>query len=392
VSAARRPVRAPDDFLVFGAPLLGDAEKDEVLDCLDSGWLGTGPKVARFEAEFRAYKGAPYAVAVNSCTAALHLSMIAAGLGPGDEVITTPLTFCSTVNAILHAGATPVLADVDPVTQNIDPEQIERALSERTRAILPVHFAGRPCEMDAIVSIARSRDLVVVEDCAHAIEAEYHGRPMGTFGDYGCFSFYVTKNLATGEGGMVLAQDEEHADRIKRLALHGLSRDAWKRFGDEGYRHYEVVECGFKYNMMDLQAALGIHQLARLEAGWKRRQEIWQRYQEALAALPLGLPAEPAPETRHAFHLYTVQVEPERAPVTRDALLERMTREGIGVGVHYRSLPRHPFYAQTLGWRAEDYPASQRIGDTTVSLPLSPGLGDGDVDDVIEAVRRALES
>jgi dTDP-4-amino-4,6-dideoxygalactose transaminase len=392
MSRDRDPVRARQDFLVFGAPAIGEAEKREVLDCLESGWLGTGPRVARFESEFRAYKGAPHAVAVNSCTAALHLSMIAAGVGPGDEVITTPLTFCSTVNAIIHVGATPVLADVDPRTQNIEPARIEAAITDRTRAILPVHFAGRPCEMDAICDIAARRDLVVVEDCAHAIETGYRGRPAGTFGDYGCFSFYVTKNLATGEGGMVLARDEEHADRIKRLALHGMSRDAWQRFGDEGYRHYEVVECGFKYNMMDLQAALGIHQLARLEEGWRRRREIWARYQQDLVDLPLHLPAEPDPDTRHAYHLYTVQVAPEGSPVGRDELLARMTREGIGIGVHYRSLPSHPFYARTFGWRPEDHPESQRIGDHTLSLPLSAALSDDDVNDVVRALHLSLEA
>ncbi len=391
MSSDRDPVRAPDDFLVFGAPDIGDQEKREVLDCLESGWLGTGPKVARFESEFRAYKRAPHAVAVNSCTAALHLSMVAAGLGPGDEVITTPLTFCSTVNAIIHAGAMPVLADVDPQTQNIDPARIEAAVSDRTRAILPVHFAGRPCEMDTIGEIAASRDLLIVEDCAHAIETEYRGRPVGTFGEYGCFSFYVTKNLATGEGGMVLARDEERADRIKMLALHGMTRDAWKRFGDEGYRHYEVVECGFKYNMMDLQAALGIHQLARLEANWKRRKAIWDCYGAALAELPLRLPAEPAPDTRHAHHLYTVQIEPEHCPISRDELLAQLTREGIGCGVHYRSLPCHPFYAETFGWRPQDYPESQRIGDRTLSLPLSAALSDADVDDVVRALQRVLQ-
>lgn len=387
----RAPVRSPDDFLVFGAPLIGDEEKREVLDCLESGWLGTGPKVARFEAAFAAYKRTPHAVAVNSCTAALHLSMIAAGLGPGDEVITTPLTFCSTVNAIIHTGATPVLADVDPETLNICPGEIEARITERTRAVVPVHFAGRPCEMDEIAKLADAYRLVVVEDCAHAIETEYHGRPAGTFGDYGCFSFYVTKNLATGEGGMVLAREEGHADRIKMLALHGMTQDAWKRFGDEGYRHYEVVECGFKYNMMDLQAALGLHQLARLETCWERRAEIWQRYQEALGDLPLILPAEPARDTRHAYHLYTVQVDPARTRIARDEVLARMTAENIGIGVHYRSIPTHPFYQKTFGWRPEDTPVALEIGEQTLSLPLSAALEDRDVDDVVRALRRSLE-
>ena len=278
-------------FLVFGAPLVGPEERAELLDCLDSGWLGTGPRVARFEEAFRTYQGAPHAVAVSSCTAALHLSLLAAGVGPGDEVITTPLTFCATVNAIIHAGATPVLADVDRRTGNIDPARIAEKITPRTRAIVPVHLAGRPCEMDALVALTRRHGLLMIEDCAHAIETLYRGQHAGSFGEFGCFSFYVTKNLVTGEGGMVTTKSDEHASRIKVLALHGMSKDAWKRFGDEGYKHYYVIECGFKYNMMDLQAALGIHQLARIESSWKRRREIWDLYQREFARLPIGLPA-----------------------------------------------------------------------------------------------------
>ena len=259
------PIRPRDRFLVFGAPAIEDAEIQEIVATMKSGWLGTGPKVAQFESDFAAYKGARHAAAVNSCTAALHLSLLASGVGPGDEVITSALTFCATVNAIIHAGATPVLADVDPKTMNMDAEQVERRITSKTRALLPVHFAGRPCEMDALMEIAQRHDLKVIEDCAHAIETEYKGRKAGTFGDFGCFSFYVTKNVVTGEGGMVLARREEDIARVKVLGLHGMSKDAWKRFSDEGYKHYQVVECGFKYNMMDLQAAIGIHQLKRVE-------------------------------------------------------------------------------------------------------------------------------
>ncbi len=386
------PIRGADEFLIFGAPLIGDEERREVMDCLASGWLGTGPKVARFERAFSERQGSPYAVAVNSCTAALHLSMLAAGVGPGDEVITTPLTFCSTVNAIIHAGATPVLADVDPVTFNIDPEQVRARITERTRAILPVHFAGRPCEMDALCAIAREHGLVLVEDCAHAIETAYHGRNAGTFGDFGCFSFYVTKNLVTGEGGMVITRHEEQANRIKVLALHGMTKDAWKRFGDEGYRHYQVVECGYKYNMMDIQAAIGLHQLDRLERCWLRRQQIWDRYQDELQALPLVLPAPVAAGTRHAYHLYTVLIDPSLTGISRDDFLRRMTAENIGVGVHYQSLPVHPYYRDRYGWVAEESPNSLRVGERTVSLPISPKLSDDDVSDVIAAVRRILDA
>lgn len=384
---AMRPVRSKENFLVFGRPTIEEPEIAEVVDSLRKNWLGTGPKVARLERDFAAYKGVPQAVAVHSCTAALHLSILAAGLKPGDEVITTPLTFCATVNAILHAGAKPVLADVDRATMNIDPERIEAAITPRTRAILPVHFAGRPCDMDALADLTQRRGLVMVEDCAHAIETEYKGRKAGTFGDFGCFSFYATKNITTGEGGMVLTRDEEQAARIKMLALHGMSKDAWKRFSDDGYKHYSVVELGFKYNMMDLQAAIGLHQLPRIEAWLQRRAEIWQAYDKAFADLPVERPAAPEANTRHALHLYTLLIDETRAGITRDDFLSAMTAHGIGVGVHYLSVPEHPYYQREFGWKPEHFPHAMEVGRRTVSLPLSAGLSDLDVADVIAAVR-----
>ena len=389
---SHRPVRPPDRFLVFGAPAIEQPEIDEVVDSLRSGWLGTGPKVARFEEAFRRYRGAEHAVAVNSCTAALHLSILAAGLGPGDEVVTTPMTFCASVNAIIHSGATPVLADIDPRTFNIDPEQVEARITPRTRALLPVHFAGRPCDMDALCDIARRHDLRLIEDCAHAIETEYHGTPAGRFGDFGCFSFYVTKNVVTGEGGMVLCRREEDAARIKVLALHGMSKDAWKRFSDEGFVHYQVTEAGFKYNMMDIQAAIGIHQLERVERYARRREAIWKRYDEAFADLPVETPAPPDPHTRHARHLYTLRVDEARCGVSRDAFLQGLQSHNVGAGVHYLSIPEHVHYQQRFGWRPEDWPHAMRVGRTTVSLPLSARLTDEDVEDVIEAVRRVLRA
>ena len=389
-TAARAPVRPKERFLVFGRPTIEEPEIAEVVDSLRTNWLGTGPKVAQLERDFAAYKGTPKAVAVHSCSAALHLSILAARLQPGDEVITTPLTFCATVNAILHAGAQPVLADVDRRTMNIDPQSVERAITPRTRAILPVHFAGRACDMDAIMDIAKRRGLVVIEDCAHAIETEYKGRKAGTFGDFGCFSFYATKNMTTGEGGMVLAQDEAQAARLQTLALHGMSTGAWKRFSADGYKHYSVVELGFKYNMMDLQAAIGIHQLPRVERWHARRAQIWHRYDHAFSNLPVELPAAPEADTRHAMHLYTLLVDEARAPVSRDGFLDGMTANGIGVGVHYMSVPEHPYYQQRLGWKPSDWPIAMQIGRQTVSLPLSAGLSDADVDDVIAAVKRVL--
>jgi dTDP-4-amino-4,6-dideoxygalactose transaminase len=389
-SEPSRPVRPSQEFLIFGAPLISDEEEHEILDSLRTGWLGTGPKVAQLEREFREYKGAPHAVAVNSCTAALHLSLLAAGIGPGDEVITTALTFCATVNTIIHAGATPVLVDVDPTTLNIDPVKVAAKITSRTKAIVPVHFAGRACDMDALVTIAQRHGLMIIEDCAHAVETTYKGKQAGTFGTFGCFSFYVTKNMTTGEGGMILTADETHADRIKVLALHGMSKDAWQRFSDEGYKHYYVIECGFKYNMMDIQAAIGIHQLRRIQKNWERRQEIWAIYQSEFASLPLTIPAPPDEGTRHAYHLYTVLIDPRRINLTRDQFIAGMTAENIGVGVHYQSIPVHPYYQERFGWRPEDYPDSLRVGEQTVSLPLSPKLTDRDVADVIRAVRKVL--
>ena len=378
------------DFIVFGAPSIEQSEIDEVVRCLKSGWIGTGPRVAEFEREFADYKGAPYAAAVSSCTAAMHLSVLAAGVGEGDEVITSAMTFCATVNAILHAGATPVLADVDPETMNIDPAQVQARITPRTKAILPVHFAGRACEMETLSEIVRRHELKLIEDCAHAIETQYQGRNAGTFGDFACFSFYATKNVTTAEGGMVLTRNQEDLARIKMLALHGLSRDAWKRFSDEGYKHYYVVETGFKYNLTDLQAALGLHQLRRVETNWRRREAIWKTYNDAFAQLPLTLPPKSQPGSRHAYHLYTILVDQARTGLSRDAFLDAMTAAGIGVGVHYLSIPEHPAYQREFDWKPEDYPQAMRIGRQTVSLPLSPTLTDAQVNRVIDAVRRTL--
>ncbi len=378
-------------FLVFGAPVIEEAEIEEVVATMKSGWLGSGPKVAAFEKEFAEYKGVKYSAAMNSCTAALHLSMLAAEIQPGDEVVTTPMTFCATVNAIIHAGGVPVLADVDPATMNIDPREVERKITSRTRAILAVHFAGRSCEMDELMEIAGRHNLKIIEDCAHAIETEYKGRKAGTFGEFGCFSFSATKNVVAGEGGMVIGKREEDIARIKVLGLHGMNEGAWKRFGGDGYRHYQVVECGFKYAMMDLQAAIGIHQLRKVEDHRLRRSKIWNMYDEAFKSLPLGLPLTPAPETRHAYHLYTILVDASKTGIERDAFLRAVTAQNIGVGVHYLSIPEHPYYQRAYQWRPQDYPNAMAIGRQTVSLPLSAKLTDYDVQDVIKAVTNCFQ-
>ncbi|HEY3175617.1 MAG TPA: DegT/DnrJ/EryC1/StrS family aminotransferase [Candidatus Polarisedimenticolia bacterium] len=386
--ASRGPVR--EDFLVFGRPALEEAEIQEVVATLRSGWIGTGPRVARFEESFRGYIGARHALALNSCTAGLHLSLIAAGVGPGDEVITTPHTFAATANAIVHTGATPVFVDVDRRTQNIEPSLIEAAITPRTKAILPVHFAGRPCDMDPILACSRRHGLIIIEDAAHAIEAVYHGRHVGTMGDAACFSFYVTKNLVTGEGGMVTTPHDDWAEKIQMYGLHGLSKGAWRRYSDEGFVHYQVLYPGFKYNMTDVQAALGIHQLARIEEYSRLRNQIWERYDAAFADLPATTPFPQEAGTRHARHLYTLLLDVERLRVDRDTVVEDLKREGIGTGIHFISLHLHPYYRDRFGFAPEGFPNARHISERTLSLPLSASLGDRDVQDVIDAVRKVL--
>lgn len=379
-----------EDFLVFGQPLIEQDEIDEVVDSLKKAWLGTGPKVQKFERVFSEYKGVPYAAAVNSCTAALHLSLLSLDLKPGDEVITTSMTFCATVNAIIHAGVTPVLVDIDPVTLNIEPNAIEQKITDRTKAVLVVHFAGRCCHMDSILEITKKNKLFLVEDCAHAVESEYDGQKAGTFGDLSCFSFYSTKNIVTGEGGIILSKHKDLVDRIKILALHGMSADAWARFSDAGYKHYYVEDAGYKYNMMDLQAAIGIHQLKRVDDYWKRRQEIWQRYMEAFSNLAIGLPAPIEKDRRHAYHLFTIRIDEKQVSLSRDAFLIAMKQKNIGTGVHYLAIPEHPYYNRTFGWKPDEFPNATEYGRQTVSLPISAKLNDKDVRDVIEAVRKII--
>ncbi len=381
-----------DGFLIFGSPLIEEDEIREVEATLRSGWLGTGPKVTRFEDIFKEYTGAKCAIALNSCTAGLHLSLLVAGLKPGDEVITTPLTFCATANVIVHGNGKPVFVDVERETMNIDTEKIEDAVTSRTRAIVPVHLAGRPCKMNKILEIARRNDLVVIEDAAHCIEGWYKGEKVGNIGDITCFSFYVTKNIVTGEGGMVTTNRQEWADRIKMYALHGMSKDAWMRYSDEGYKHYQVVYPGFKYNMMDIQASLGIHQMKRVDKYLKRREEIWELYNGAFADLPVVTPAPPERDTVHARHLYTLLIDIKKAGMTRDEVQRRLHDMKIGTGIHFISLHLHEYYQKTFGFKPDDFPNAKFISERTLSLPLSAKLADKDVEAVISAVRKILST
>jgi len=379
-----------EPFIVFGSPLIETQEIEEIVKVMRSGWIGTGPRVSQFEHDFAKFKNVQHVAAVNSCTAALHLSMLAAKLEQGDEVITTPLTFCATINSIIHAGAVPVLADINPKTLNIDPDQIQAKISPKTKAIIPVHFAGRPCEMDLICECAQKNSLTIIEDCAHAIESKYHGRNVGTFGDFACFSFYVTKNVITGEGGMVIASSKADIETIKVLALHGMSKDAWKRFSDNGYVHYTVIDCGYKYNMMDIQAAIGIHQLKRVNRNHELRRLIWERYNNEFKNLPIGIPMEPAHDTCHGYHLYTLIIDEKKTGLSRDEFMNKIAGYNIGTGVHYLSIPEHPYYQQRFSWRPEDYPNAMKIGRQTVSIPLSPKLSNENIDHIIMAVKKIL--
>ena len=378
------------DFLVFGSPRIEEDEINEVVDSLRSGWISTGPKVARFEALFRDYTGARHALALNSCTAGLHLSMVVSGLKAGDEIITTPMTFGATANAIIHSGAQPVFVDISLPGMNIDAEKIEEKVNDKTKAIVPVHFAGRPCPMDRITDIARRHNLIIIEDAAHALEAIYHGRKIGTIGDLTVFSFYVTKNLVTGEGGMITTANDSYAEMIQTYGLHGMSKGAWKRYSDEGFKHYRIVYPGFKYNMMDIQAALGIHQIVKVGDYLKRREAIWQRYDDAFKHLPLDLPPPPEAHSTHARHLYTILVRLEELTASRDTIQQALHAENIGTGIHFISLPLQPYYVERFGFSCQDYPNAAYVSERTISLPLSAKLTDQDVTDVIDAVTKVL--
>jgi dTDP-4-amino-4,6-dideoxygalactose transaminase len=378
-----------DEFLVFGAPLIGEAEIAEVEDSLRSGWIGTGPKVERFERMLEAYIGAKHVRCVASCTAALMLSLETLGLRAGDEVLVPSMTFVATANAVEHTGATPVLIDSDPATGLIDLEAAEEALTPRTRAIVPVHLGGRPVDLERLNRFRDRHGLLVVEDAAHALGAEWGGRRIGAHGNVTAYSFYATKNVTTGEGGAVATDDPKIAEAIERLALHGLSQGAWQRFSDQGFRHYEAVTPGYKMNLTDLQASLGIHQLPRLDEWIARRAELSARYDELLAGLPLQLPTAAAPDTRHARHLYSVLLSPD-APVSRDQLLNLLHDHRIGAGVHYRAVHLHPYYSERYEIAPADLPVATDLSMRTLSLPLGPSVTEADQDDVADALSGGL--
>ena len=377
------------DFLPFSPPKISDEGIKRVVEVLQSGWIGTGPLTKEFEEKFCNYLDASFGVAVSSCTSGIFLSLKALGVGPGDEVITTAMTFCSTVNAIIHCGATPVLVDVDSEYGNMNTSLLSGLVTSRTKAIIPVHYTGMPCNMDDVMAVARSNGLYVVEDCAHSIEAKYKDQATGTFGDVGVFSFYATKNIAVGEGGMVVARSQELAHRISTISLHGLSRGAWQRFSQLGKRTYDIVEVGYKANFTDLQAAIALSQLEEIDQNYKRRTEIWDFYDGELAGLGVTLPRKPSEfGVRHALHLYVCRLPEE---INRDAFVEEVSiTHSLALGIHYKAIPQFELYSRQLGLDETDFPVAQSWGRSCVSLSLSPGTSDAHLERTVAALKGAL--
>ena len=385
-SQGARPVR--DKFLPFALPWIGEREKQLVLEALDSDWITTGPKSQELARRVAAIAGAKHAVALNSATGALHLALEALGIGPGDEVITSTWTFVATVNVIEHVHARPVLVDVEPDTLNIDPRLIEAAITPRTKAIITVDYGGQPCDYDAIDAIAGPRGIAVVDDAAHAFGAVYRGRPVGSLARVTAFSFYATKNLTTGEGGAAVTDDQALAERIQLLSLHGMNRDAWKRYGDTGSWFYEVVAPGWKYNLSDVLAAIGLGQLERFDEFQRRRVELVERMRAGLADVPEVRTMTARPDVTHTWHLFPIALELERLTIDRARFINELRAENIGTSVHFIPIHRHPHFRDSLALRQADFPVAEDAYRRAITLPLFPRMSDRDADDVVAAVRK----
>jgi dTDP-4-amino-4,6-dideoxygalactose transaminase len=378
-------------FLPFSTPAIEDAEINEVVDSLKSGWITTGPKVKRFEEAFKAYVGAPFAIPLSSATAGLHLTLLALGIKEGDEIITTPMTFASTVSMIILCGGTPVLVDTEPGTLNIDVAKVREKVNDRTKAIIPVHFAGQSCDMDPLFALAKEFGLTIIEDAAHAAGTEYKGRRIGSLESISIFSFHPNKNITTGEGGMVCTADESLAEELSLLKFHGMSREAWKRFAASGTPNYDILMPGFKYNMMDIQAAIGIHQLPKLDGFIDRRTTIAEYYNREFADVAeLALPQYAPYEQRHAWHLYTPLVRIEKLTIDRDRFMEELKKHNIGSGLHYKAIHHHAWYRQHLNLPDSALPNASYASDRILSLPLFPKMSDEDARDVVEAVKAVI--
>jgi dTDP-4-amino-4,6-dideoxygalactose transaminase len=392
------PVRST--FLPFALPSIGEEEIAEVVDSLRSGWITSGPKVKRFEADFSQYIGCRHAIAVNSCTAALHIALAALDIGPGDEVIVPTLTFCSSANVVVHAGARPVLVDVGE-DLNVRGETIEGAITSRTKAIILVHHSGQACDLTAVYDIARKHNLAVIEDAAHAVGADYNGhkigasyhtQALGSVRHITCFSFYAIKNLTTGEGGMIVTTDDDLAERMRVLSLHGMNRDAWKRYSSAGSWFYEVQEAGFKYNMTDIQAGMGIHQLKKLDQFIGVRERYAAMYSEAFADLAEVETPLVHRDRKHAWHLYIIKLALERLKLDRAQFIEELRAQNIGTSVHFIPVHLHPYYQDRFGYQRGDLKHAEYHYDRIVSLPLYPKMTEDDVHDVIRAVRNVISA
>jgi dTDP-4-amino-4,6-dideoxygalactose transaminase len=378
-------------FLPFAMPDIGEAEAESVMETLRSGWLTTGPKVRRFEADFAEFVGCDHAVAVNSATAALHLALSAVGLKEGDEVLVPTMTFAATAEVVLYFKARPVLVDCRPETLNLDPDQLEKAITAKTKAIMPVHIAGQACDMDRILEIAREYDFRVIEDAAHALPARYREKMIGTIGDITCFSFYATKTITTGEGGMAVTENPEWAERMRIMGLHGISKDAWKRYTAEGSWYYEILYPGFKYNLTDIAAAIGIEQLKKCTHFWEVRQRYATLYNEGFQDVPAIITPYVAPEVQHAWHLYMIQLDLERLRIDRNEFIALLKQEGIGTSVHFIPLHLHPYYRDTFGYGPVDFPHASFVFERIVSLPIYPKMTETDVQRVIDTVRSLVK-
>lgn len=380
-----------DTFLQFSTPTIDDAEINEVVDSLKSGWITTGPKVKRFEDDFKAYVGAPFAVPLSSATAGLHLTLLALGIKEGDEIITTPMTFASTVSMIVLCGGTPVLADIEPGTLNIDVAMVREKITPRTRAVIPVHFAGQACDMDPLFLLAKEYGITIIEDAAHAAGTEYKGKRVGSLDSISIFSFHPNKNITTGEGGMVCVSDENIAEEISLLKFHGMSREAWKRFSATGTPNYDIILPGFKYNMMDIQAAIGIHQLPKLDGFIDKRRDIAEFYNREFADVPeLALPQYADYQQRHAWHLYTPLVRIEKLSIDRDRFMVELKKYNIGTGLHYKAIHHHAWYKEHFPVADELLPNASYASERILSLPLFPKMTMDDAWDVVRAVRDVI--
>ncbi|MEW6571214.1 MAG: DegT/DnrJ/EryC1/StrS aminotransferase family protein [Nitrospirota bacterium] len=374
----------------FHKPYITEDEISEVVDSLRSGWLTMGPKTIEFEGKFNKYIGSENAVSMNSCTACLHLALKAIGLKERDEVLVPAVTFTATAEVVTYFNAVPVLVDVDIKTLNINTDKIEGKITNKTKAIIPVHYAGYPCDMDTVVRLAKSYELRVIEDAAHALPAWYKKRKIGTIGDITCFSFYATKTLSTGEGGMATTENDEWADKMRILRLHGISKDAWKRYTNQGSWYYEVVDAGYKYNMTDIQAALGLAQLRKVEQMWHRRRDIALKYTKAFKSLPEVVPPFTEADRESAWHLYVLKLNLEMLSIHRDQFIDEMRNRGIMTSVHFIPLYKHPYYLNTFDYDSKEFPASELAYERIISLPIYPGMTDTEVERVIEAVTEVV--